>query len=108
LISQPQTHLNPHSYIKYNHCPVENDASLAWNNSTPWRSMDAKYQHHHHLTTKLNLSSKPIWHVFWDITLCSPVKVNRRFGVTYRLHLQDRRVIQARNRIKLLYVFLIS
>jgi hypothetical protein len=29
LISQPQTHLNPHSYIKYNHCPVENDASLA-------------------------------------------------------------------------------
>jgi hypothetical protein len=27
--------------------------------------------------------------VFWDITLCSPLKVNRRFGETYRLHLQS-------------------
>jgi cellulose synthase/poly-beta-1,6-N-acetylglucosamine synthase-like glycosyltransferase len=26
---------------------------------------------------------------FWDITPCSPLKVNRRFGGTYRLHLQD-------------------
>jgi hypothetical protein len=24
---------------------------------------------------------------FWDITLCVPLKVNRRFGETYRLHL---------------------
>jgi hypothetical protein len=28
--------------------------------------------------------------IFWDITSCSPVKVNRRFGGTYRLHLQGR------------------
>jgi hypothetical protein len=34
--------------------------------------------------------------VFWDITMCSPLKVNRRFGGTYRLHLQGRRIIQAR------------
>jgi hypothetical protein len=26
---------------------------------------------------------------FWDITLCNSLKVNRRFGGTYRLHLQD-------------------
>jgi hypothetical protein len=24
----------------------------------------------------------------WDVTLCGPVKVNRRFGGTNRLHLQ--------------------
>jgi hypothetical protein len=28
--------------------------------------------------------------VFWDITSCSPLKVNRRFGGTYRLDLQGR------------------
>jgi hypothetical protein len=26
--------------------------------------------------------------IFWDITFCSPLKVNRRFGGTYLLHLQ--------------------
>jgi hypothetical protein len=26
--------------------------------------------------------------IFWDITPCTPLKVNRRFGGTYRLHLQ--------------------
>jgi hypothetical protein len=35
--------------------------------------------------------------VFWDITLTSPVKVNRRFRGTYRLSLRDRRVSQQRN-----------
>jgi hypothetical protein len=25
--------------------------------------------------------------IFWDITVCSPLSVNRRFGVIYRLHL---------------------
>jgi hypothetical protein len=27
--------------------------------------------------------------IFWDITPCSPLKVNRRFGGTYRLHLES-------------------
>jgi hypothetical protein len=27
---------------------------------------------------------------FWDTTLCSPLKVNRRFGEIYRLHLHGR------------------
>jgi hypothetical protein len=35
--------------------------------------------------------------IFWDITLCSPLNVNRRFGGTYRLHLQGRRISWARN-----------
>jgi hypothetical protein len=29
--------------------------------------------------------------VFWDMTPCSPLSVNRRFGRTYRSHLQGRR-----------------
>jgi hypothetical protein len=35
--------------------------------------------------------------IFWDITPCSPLKVDRRFGVSYRIHLQVRRISQARN-----------
>jgi hypothetical protein len=26
--------------------------------------------------------------IFWDMTPCSPLSFNRRFGGTYRLHLQ--------------------
>jgi hypothetical protein len=36
-------------------------------------------------------------YIFWVTTSCSPLKVNRRFGGTYRLHLEVRRVSQARN-----------
>jgi hypothetical protein len=35
--------------------------------------------------------------MFWGITPCSPLKVNRRFGGTHRLHLHGWRVRQARN-----------
>jgi hypothetical protein len=35
--------------------------------------------------------------VVWDIAPCSPLKVNRRFGGTCRLHLQGRRISRARN-----------
>jgi hypothetical protein len=31
---------------------------------------------------------------FWAVVPCSPLKVNRRFGGTYRLHHQDRRANQ--------------
>jgi hypothetical protein len=34
---------------------------------------------------------------FWDITPCSPLKVNSLFGGTCQLHLQDRRLSEARN-----------
>jgi hypothetical protein len=34
--------------------------------------------------------------VIWDITPCSLLKVNRRFGRTYRLHLQGLRISRAR------------
>jgi hypothetical protein len=33
--------------------------------------------------------------IFWDITPCSPLKMNQRFGRTSRLHLQGRRTSQA-------------
>jgi hypothetical protein len=29
--------------------------------------------------------------IFWDITPCSPLSVNRRFGGTYGLHFQGRK-----------------
>jgi hypothetical protein len=32
---------------------------------------------------------------FWDITPCTPLKVNRRFGGICCLHLQGRRISQA-------------
>jgi hypothetical protein len=35
--------------------------------------------------------------VFWDITSCSPLKVNRCFGATCRRHLHGRRISEARN-----------
>jgi hypothetical protein len=35
--------------------------------------------------------------IFWHITPCSPLKANRRFGGTCRLHIQGRRIGQARN-----------
>jgi hypothetical protein len=35
--------------------------------------------------------------IFWDIKARSLLKVNRRFGGTYRLHLQVRRIREARN-----------
>jgi hypothetical protein len=35
--------------------------------------------------------------IFWDIMRRSPLKVNRRFGGTCRLHFQGRRISRARN-----------
>jgi hypothetical protein len=35
--------------------------------------------------------------IFWDLTPCSPLKVNRRFGGTFRFHVQGRRISQVRN-----------
>jgi hypothetical protein len=35
--------------------------------------------------------------LFWDITPCSPLKVNGRFGGIYRLHLQGGRISRTRN-----------
>jgi hypothetical protein len=37
--------------------------------------------------------------LFWDITPCSPLKDNRRFGGTCLLHLQGWRISQARNHV---------
>jgi hypothetical protein len=35
--------------------------------------------------------------IFWDMTPCSPVNFNRRFGGTNPHHLQGRRISRARN-----------
>jgi hypothetical protein len=39
-------------------------------------------------------------YIFWDITPCSPLKVNRRFAGICRLHLQGSRISPARNQLK--------
>jgi hypothetical protein len=36
-------------------------------------------------------------YIFWDIMLCSPLKVNRRYGGTCHLHHQGRRMSQAKH-----------
>jgi hypothetical protein len=38
--------------------------------------------------------------VLWDIRPCSPLKVNQRFGGTYRLHIQGRRISRDRTSVK--------
>jgi hypothetical protein len=38
--------------------------------------------------------------IFLNITQCSPLKVNRRFGGKYLLHLQGRRISRARTSVK--------
>jgi hypothetical protein len=35
--------------------------------------------------------------IFWDVTPCRPLKVNRHFVETFRLHLQCRRISQPRD-----------
>jgi hypothetical protein len=44
--------------------------------------------------------------IFWDMTPCSPLKINRRFGGAYRLHLQVRRISRARNQRESRYAVL--
>jgi hypothetical protein len=38
--------------------------------------------------------------IFWHITICSPLKAHRRFRGICLVHLQDRRIGQARNQHK--------
>jgi hypothetical protein len=47
-------------------------------------------KHTHHCTGFEVLTAMVIKYIiFWDITLCSPLKVNRRYEGTYCLHLQS-------------------
>jgi hypothetical protein len=60
--------------------------------------MDTKLPHFYTSATVNTGSNK--WaksYIFWDVTTCSARKVNRRFGNKYRLHLQVRRLNQARD-----------
>jgi hypothetical protein len=47
---------------------------------------DAKIQYYSYKSTS-----------FWDITLCSQLKVNGRFGGIYHLHLQGRKISRTTN-----------
>jgi hypothetical protein len=56
--------------------------------------MSVKINNKFSLRSQLILMSS----VFWDISPCSPLEVSRRFGRICRLHLEIRRISQARNR----------
>jgi hypothetical protein len=45
---------------------------------------------------------------YWNITPCSPLKVNRRFEVTCRLHLHGRRLCQIKAALLATYFMLVS
>jgi hypothetical protein len=45
------------------------------------------------LLTKVFMKSS----IIWDITQCKPLKLNRRFGGTCRIHLQGRKISHTRN-----------
>jgi hypothetical protein len=38
--------------------------------------------------------------IFWDVTPCSPLKVNRRYGGRYGLHFQGRKISQQETNVK--------
>jgi hypothetical protein len=50
---------------------------------------------------QISLTSKSS--IFWDLTPCSPLNVNRHFGGICRLHLKGRRMSQERNQRDALY-----
>jgi hypothetical protein len=54
-----------------------------------------KFPHHQSPFNRNKFTLKST--IFWDITPCSPLKANRRFVATYRLHLQGRRIRRTRN-----------
>jgi hypothetical protein len=43
------------------------------------------------------ISSLQKSYIFWNITPCCPLKVNRLFGGTFNLDFQGRRISQGRN-----------
>jgi hypothetical protein len=49
------------------------------------------------IKTSLNMTVVVKSTVFWDITSCIPLKVNRRFGGTCHLHLHSWRISRERN-----------
>jgi hypothetical protein len=63
----------------------------------------AQPQNSHLLSVKIWILHVYIEHncpLFWDITPCSPLKVNRHLGGTYRLHLRCLVISQARNKLQ--------
>jgi hypothetical protein len=66
-------------------------------NNIRWNLVTAVCGKFRCINTNLSLMQNS---VFWDKTSCSPLKVNRRFGGTYRLHLQSRIISRARYRRK--------
>jgi hypothetical protein len=86
------------------------DAAKHQNNS-PTHALRTKHKHEHELLNRIgtanvcneddntakNLKILTAMvmksSIFWDITPCSPLKVNRHFGGTYRLHRQGRSLL---------------
>jgi hypothetical protein len=66
------------------------ESQLGWES---WRNSERNMFNWHNVDHESHIKST----IFWDITPCSPLKVSKRFGGTYRPHLHGRRISQARH-----------
>jgi hypothetical protein len=71
---------------------------LVYPNQLPWTSRVCHYR-----TEQVSSSGTLLICIFWYITSCGRLKVNRRFGGTCHLHLQGWRISLARNQSGLLF-----
>jgi hypothetical protein len=87
------------SFIYPTHFDIEDGGSMYLRNvGNIYTSAQCKDPKAKSYSWELRLSQWWLWRdALWDITPCSPVKLNRRFRGTCGLHLQGRRVSQARN-----------
>jgi hypothetical protein len=73
--------------------PVQKCIASVYNCAVMFPNFDRNFNSGFELLTAVVMKST----IFWDITPCSPLSVNRRFGGTYRIHLQGRIICRARN-----------
>jgi hypothetical protein len=81
---KPGTHFCIYSCLQY----LWNGLGANTKSQTHRRELHTRYSLFF-CKVRLNMKTElPKSSIFWDVIRCSPSKVNRRFGGTYRLHLQ--------------------
>jgi hypothetical protein len=75
-------------------CHLSQDVS--WDSSVPFAGFRDSSFKRCNTSFQFFISTNPLFNavsVFLNITMCIPLKVNRRFGGTYHLHLQGRQCL---------------
>jgi hypothetical protein len=62
---------------------------------TKWTKVKKKKMNAHYIGFEVLTAVVMNITIFWDITACGPLRVNRRFGTAYRLHLHGRKISRA-------------